>query len=140
MVFHTRASPNPTMRDFLRFIRELIAVRWQYPALRSQGYALIHVHDETRVLAFQRWIPGVGDDVIVVLNFSNQTIYGYEIGFPTSGYRREAFNSDVYERWVNPGVQRNSGGVYANGPPRHSLQSSAVLTVPANAILLFTSR
>lgn len=64
------------MRDFLRFTRELIALRWRYEALRSEGYAVIHVHDENRVLAFQRWIPGVGDDVVVVVSFSNETKHG----------------------------------------------------------------
>ncbi len=52
-------SPDdPAMRDFLRFTRELIALRWRHPALRGEGYAPIHVHDANRVLAFQRWVPG----------------------------------------------------------------------------------
>jgi 1,4-alpha-glucan branching enzyme len=130
-------SPDSTMRDFLRFTRELISVRWQYEALRSEGYAVIHVSDENRVLAFQRWIPGVGDDVVVVACLSNETRYGYEIGFPSSGSWREVFNSDVYEHWVNPNVQGNGGGIFANGPALHGLPSSAALTLPANAILIF---
>ena len=133
-------APDPAMRDFLRFTRELIAVRWRYPALRSEGHSVIHVHDDNRVLAFQRWVPGAGDDVVVVLSLSNQTTFGYEIGFPAAGYWRETFNSDVYEHWVNPNVQGNGGGVYANGPARHGLPSSAALTLPANTILVFTRR
>ena len=50
------------MRDFLRFTRELVRLRWAFPALRGEGHALIHVHDDKRVLAFQRWIPGEGSD------------------------------------------------------------------------------
>jgi 1,4-alpha-glucan branching enzyme len=127
---------DPTMRDFLRFMRELIDVRWRYEALRSEGYAVVHVHDQNRVLAFQRWIPGVGDDVVVVANFTNEIKYEYEIG----GYWREAFNSDIYEHWVNPSVQGNGRSVYANGPALHGLSSSAPLTLPANSILLFARR
>jgi 1,4-alpha-glucan branching enzyme len=130
-------APDSTMRDFLRFTRELLAVRRRYPALRSEGYALVHVHDDNRVLAFQRWVPGVGDDIMVVLNLANDTKYGYEIGFPSGGYWREAFNSDVYERWVNPNVQGNGGGVHAEGSARHGLPHSAPLTLPANALLVF---
>jgi 1,4-alpha-glucan branching enzyme len=33
--------------DFLRFARELIGVRRQYPALRGEGCAIIHVHETT---------------------------------------------------------------------------------------------
>jgi len=101
------SAGDPSMRDFLRFTRELIALRWRYPALRGEGYARIHVHDSNRVLAFQRWVEGAGDDVVVVLSLSNETKRGYEIGFPEGGFWRESFNSDVYERWVNPNVQGN---------------------------------
>jgi 1,4-alpha-glucan branching enzyme len=125
------------MRDFLRFTRELIAVRWRYPALRSDGYGLIHVHDDNRVLAFQRWIPGAGDNVVVVLSLSNETKYGYAVGLPAAGYWREVFNSDVYQHWVNPSFQGNGGGVYANGPGLHGLPNSAALTLPANSMVVF---
>ena len=130
-------AADPAMRDFLRFTRELITLRWRFPALRGEGYALIHVHDQNRVLAFQRWVPGEGGDVIVVLSFANETKHGYEIGFPSGGHWREVFNSDVYEHWVNPDVQGNGGGVHAGGVPRHGLPNSAGLTLPANSLLVF---
>jgi 1,4-alpha-glucan branching enzyme len=130
-------AAEPTMRDFLRFTRELIALRWRRPALRAEGFALIHVHDENRILAFHRWIPGVGGDVVVVASLATSTKFGYEIGFPSGGEWCEVFNSDVYERWVNPNMQGNSGGVVANGPGRHGLAHSAALTLPANALLVF---
>jgi 1,4-alpha-glucan branching enzyme len=131
---------DPAMRDMLRFTRELIRLRWQYPALRSEGFAPIHSHDENRVLAFQRWVPDAGDDVVVVVSLSNETKYHYEIGFPRSGGWREALNSDVYQHWVNPDVRGNGGGVNAGGPPMHGLPASASLTLPANSILVFTQR
>jgi hypothetical protein len=48
---------------------------------------------------------------------ANETRWGYEIGFPGGGHWREVFNSDVYERWVNPSTQGNGGGIEANGSP-----------------------
>jgi 1,4-alpha-glucan branching enzyme len=130
-------ADDPTMRDFLRFTRELIGVRRCYPALRAEGYALIHVHDQNRVLAFQRWIPDVGGDVVVVASLANATKYEYEIGFPSGGTWREVFNSDVYDHWVNPEVAGNGGRINATGPGRHGLPCSVALTIPANAILVF---
>jgi 1,4-alpha-glucan branching enzyme len=130
-------AADPAMRDFLRFTRELIQLRWQHPALRSGGYALIHVHDDNRILAFQRWVPGVGRDVVVVASFAEDTKFGYEIGFPSTGRWREVFNSDVYEHWVNPNTQGNGGVVDVEGPGRHGVSASAALTLPANSILIF---
>ena len=123
--------------DFLRFTRELIGVRRQYPALRGEGCAIIHVHDDNRVLAFQRWVEGQGRDVVVVCSLNENTFQNYAIGFPGSGRWREVFNSDVYDNWVNPIVAGNGGGVDANGPALHGLPASAVLTIPANGILVF---
>ena len=128
---------DSAMRDFLRFTRELLHLRWQFPALRGEGYALLHVHDQNRVLAFQRWIPNEGGDVIIVASLDNETKYNYEIGFPAGGYWREVFNSDVYERWVNPDLRGNGGGIHASGPARHGLAHSAALTLPANSLLVF---
>jgi len=130
-------APDPSMRDFLRFTRELIALRWRLPALRGEGFRLIHVHDENRVLAFHRWIPGEGCDVIVVVNLANFNRYDYRIGFPTGGSWREAFNSDVYDHWVNPQVTGNGGGIFATGAPLHDFEYSAPLILPANGLLVF---
>lgn len=130
-------ASDPTMRDFLRFTRELIALRRSRAALRSEGYARIYVHEQDRVLAFQRWVPGVGGTVLVVASLANQTRYGYRIGFPLSGLWREVFNSDVYDHWVNPIVAGNGGGVQASGPGLHDQPASAALTLPANGLLVF---
>jgi 1,4-alpha-glucan branching enzyme len=128
---------DPAMRDYLRFTRELNKLRWQFPALRSEGFAFLHADDNDRVLAFQRWVPNEGGDVIVIVNFANDTKYNYAIGFPGSGWWREIFNSDVYDNWVNPNCHGNGGGVNALGGPLHGLQNCAPLTLPANSILVF---
>jgi 1,4-alpha-glucan branching enzyme len=128
---------DKSMSDFLRFTRELIGVRRSHPALRGEGCAVIHVHDENRVLAFHRWVEGLGEDVVVVCSLNESTWYDYGIGFPGGGYWLEVFNSDVYDNWVNPVVAGNGGGVDANGPPMHGLPNSATLTIPANGLVVF---
>lgn len=130
-------APDPSMRDFLRFTRELIALRWRLPALRNEGFRLVHVHDQNRVLAFHRWVPGEGHDVIVVVSLANSSYYGYRIGFPYGGVWQEAFNSDVYDNWVNPNVTGNGGEVCAAAEPLHGFGYSAPLTLPANGLLVF---
>lgn len=125
------------MHDHLRFTRELIRLRWQLPALRGQGFRVVHVNDQNRVLAFQRWVEGEGHDILVVVHLSPFNRYDYRIGFPGGGVWREAFNSDVYESWVNPQVTGNGGQVHADAYPLHDLDYSASLVLPANSILVF---
>ena len=38
----------------------------------------------------------------MVATLAEDTWYNYGIGFPFAGSRREVFNSDVYDNWVNP--------------------------------------
>jgi 1,4-alpha-glucan branching enzyme len=128
---------DKTMADFLRFTRELIALRRSHPALRGEGCTIIHVHNENRVLAFQRWVEGVGNDVVVICSLNENTWYNYNIGFPSAGRWLEVFNSDVYDNWVNPNVAGNGGGVDASGPAIHGLPNSATVVIPANGLLVF---
>jgi 1,4-alpha-glucan branching enzyme len=125
------------MLDHLRFTRELIGLRWQHPALRAQGFRVVHAGDADRVLAFHRWVEGEGRDVMVVAHLSTFNRYGYRIGFPGGGEWREVFNSDVYENWVNPETAGNGGRVLAEPQPLHGLGHSAALVLPANSLLIF---
>jgi 1,4-alpha-glucan branching enzyme len=128
---------DPAMRDFLRFTRELLALRRALPGLRGEGFRLVHAHDANRVLAFHRWAAPQGHDILVVISLCNSHQYGYQVGFPLGGSWREAFNSDVYDNWVNPQVAGNGGQVSADATPLHGYAYSAALTLPANALLVF---
>jgi 1,4-alpha-glucan branching enzyme len=125
------------MLDHLRFTRELIGLRWRYPALRGDGFRVVHAEDQNRVLAFHRWVAGAGADVLVVVHLSTFHRFNYRIGFPAAGVWQEIFNSDVYETWVNPGVAGNGGRVSTEPQPLHGFGDSAALTLPANSVLVF---
>jgi 1,4-alpha-glucan branching enzyme len=122
----------------LRCTRDLIALRRAQPALRGDAVNAFCTDDYARVLAFHRWLEGSGQDAIVVASLSEDTIYNYSIGFPFAGYWKEAFNSDVYDHWVNPQVAGNNGGIVANGPPAQGFASSAAITIPANGVVVFS--
>ena len=125
------------MLDHMRFTSELIRLRWDYPALRGQGFRVVHVHDENRVLAFHRWVEGEGRDVLVIVHLSTFNRFGYRIGVPDDGSWREIFNSDVYENWVNPNVSGNGGVVSADAQAMHGFENSAPFVLSANSILVF---
>jgi len=128
---------NRAMQDHLRFTQELVWLRRRHPALRAQGFQVIHVHNANRVIAFQRWIPEIGRTVLVVASLNESSFYNYELGFPAGGHWLEVFNSDVYDHWVNPAAAGNGGAINASGAPRDSMPSSAAITIPANGLIVF---
>ena len=130
-------SSDKTMIDFLRFTRELIWLRRRHPALRGEGIRAISMENGPRVLVIQRWVEGVGRDVVVVASLNESTLYGYRIPLPQPGRWLEVFNSDVHENWVNPATAGNGGGIDANGPGLNGLPHSAWITAPANSVLVF---
>ncbi|MCI0535813.1 MAG: alpha amylase C-terminal domain-containing protein, partial [Verrucomicrobiales bacterium] len=127
------------MSDHHRFTRDLIWLRRKHPALRGESLNVFHVHNGNRVIAFQRWIEGVGRDVVIVATLNENTFYNhsYRLGFPSSGHWHEVFNSDIYDNFFNPVAQGNPGGITAAGPGMHGLPASAGITLPANSILVF---
>jgi 1,4-alpha-glucan branching enzyme len=130
-------SHDKTMIDFHRFTRELIWLRRKHPALRGEGVRTISMENSPRIGVFQRWVEGVGRDVVVVASLKEVTQYGYQIPMPAPGQWYEVFNTDVYENWVNPAVSGNGGSIQATGPGLNGLPHSAYITVPANSLLLF---
>lgn len=130
---------DKAMIDHLRFVQELIGLRRRHPALRGESINVFHVHNQNRVIAFQRWLEGSGRDIIVVVSLNEFTFYSYDLGFPHAGQWFEAFNSDIYDNWVNPQGVGNGGGVFASGSPLHGLPSSASIVIPANSIVVFSS-
>jgi 1,4-alpha-glucan branching enzyme len=128
---------DPAMGDHLRFTQDAVRLRCRLPGLRGEGLNVFYTSDADRVIAFHRWVKGAGQDVVVVATLSESTWWDYRLGFPSPGRWVEAFNSDVYNNWVNPLVAGNAGGVTADGPPMHGLAASASVVVPANGVVVF---
>ena len=136
-------ATDPAMADHLRFTQAAIALRNSQPALRGEGLNVFYTSDADRVIAFHRWVQGVGRDVVVVATLSETTCVCYQIGFPSAGRWTEIFNSDAYDSCnangvlVNPQVAGNDGGIDASGPPLHGLPASASVVIPANSVVVF---
>jgi len=125
--------------DFLHFASDIVHLRSEYPALRAQNVNVFHVHNENRVMAFHRWISGIGADVVVVWSLCDTTYHEYDLGFPQPDHWFEVFNSDAYDHCPNPVVAGNGGSTNASGPPLHGFSQSSSITIPANAILVFAT-
>jgi 1,4-alpha-glucan branching enzyme len=128
---------DPAMVNHLRFTQDLVRLRWSQLAIRGDSLRVFHVHNANRVIAYHRWLEGIGKDVIVVATLAEATWYGYWIGFPTAGPWLEVFNSDVYDNWVNPQVAGNGGNVQVSGGPLHGFAASAPIVIPASGVVVF---
>ena len=128
---------DAAMRDHLRFTRDLIWLRRRHPALQGESVNPYYVFNPNRILAFHRWIEGVGRDVVVVASLSESTFQRYELGFPQSGRWIEVFNSDFYDEFPNPRVAGNGGAIDAAPYGRDGMPASATICIPPNALLVF---
>ena len=126
---------DPHMGRFHRFMEELIWLRRNEPALRSETINAFHTNPDDRILAYHRWVPGVGRDVVVVVSLNDVSFAGYDLGFPHAGYWREIFNSDAYDDYSPRG---NGGGVYAWWAARDGLNATARIVIPANSVVVFS--
>ncbi|MDB5342932.1 MAG: glycoside hydrolase family 13 domain protein [Schlesneria sp.] len=82
LIWWNGLNSDRAMQDHLRFIRELIALRRRLPALQADSLNVYHVHNDNRVIAFHRWVAGVGTDVVVVANLREETLVGIQTRFP----------------------------------------------------------
>ncbi len=128
---------DSSMRDHLRFSEDLIRLRRDLPALRSDNVRAFYSSDRDRVIAFHRWREQTGDDVIVVASFAETTWSGYRIGFPYPGRWQERFNSDLYDHFPNPQVSGNDGAIVAGASGLHGFIASAAIVIPANGVVVF---
>jgi 1,4-alpha-glucan branching enzyme len=85
----------------LGMYRDLIALRRNLSGvtrgLCGQNVHIFHFDDSAKMLAFHRWDKqGPTDDVVVVVNMTNQARNDYLIGFPRAGLWKTRLNSDSY--------------------------------------------
>jgi 1,4-alpha-glucan branching enzyme len=88
--------------------RDMIALRRNFhgntKGLQGHHCSVTHINNEGKVLAYHRWHEGgEGDDVVIVANFSNQTLSDYYIGMPKPGMWRVRFNSSsqLYDDYID---------------------------------------
>jgi len=62
--------------------------------LLGEGLNIFHQDSSNNVLAYHRWAKGgIGDDVLVIINFSDQRFKEYQLRLPVGGSWRVRFNS-----------------------------------------------
>jgi 1,4-alpha-glucan branching enzyme len=121
--------------------RDLIHLRRNWfnntRGLRGQNVNVFHVNDANKLIAMHRWdVGGPGDDVVILLNLSNQGYASYELGFPRGGNWRVRFNSDstAYDAFFGnwPSFDTSANEVGLQGMPF----SASIGIGPYTAVIL----
>ncbi len=86
-------------KGITKLYRDLIHLRLDYKGitkgLSGPNVEILHVDNQNKVVAFQRWMEGGSKDTtVIVMNFSQQPIENYSIRFPMQGLWKIRFNSD----------------------------------------------
>lgn len=127
-------------RGVLKLYRDLIRLRRNLTGtsagLTGANIELLRVDDESKILAFHRWLQGGPRDQVVA-NFSSQSRAGCRIGFPAAGVWCLRFNSD----WRAYGDDFTSEGmqdVKAEAIDWDGRPFSGEMTLPAYTALIFS--
>ena len=133
---------NEQYQGIVRLYRDLIQLR-----LNTRGHSrglcgqftnIYHLNEADNILAFQRWDQhGRGDDVVVVLNFSNSPKQNYEIGLPAPGLWKLRLNSDATIYSIDfQGFF--SADVEAIAVARDGLEACGTISIGPYSMLIFT--
>lgn len=106
--------------------------------LSGQHVHVYHFNDHDKVIAFKRWKEGgPGDEVVIVMNFSEGESRDYRIGFPAPGQWILRFNSDsrLYNELLDeiPVSSIVADGEAADGQPQ-----SATINIAAYSCQIFS--
>lgn len=133
---------NKDFRGIVRLYKDLIALRLNTRkhsrGLCGQFVHVYHVNDEGNLIAFQRWDEhGKGDDVVVVMNMSNDTRENYIIGMPEAGEWKLRFNSDA-RIYSDDFGNHHSSDIDAENRGYDGMPASAAISIAPYTLLIYS--
>ncbi len=121
--------------DLLRLRRNLDG---RTAGLLGQHVNVFHENEQQKVLAMHRWKEGgPGDDVVVVLKFSESAVTNYRIGLPRLGQWQVRFNGDA-ELYGEPFDGTQTHPVWAEESPWDGMPFSAEISIGAYCCLILS--
>jgi len=130
-------SKKTTYAGIFRFFQDLIALRRNLAPLRADAPVdVFQTNEGANVVAFRRF-DTLGNTVVVVANFSNNTYANYRVGMPDASPWEEILNSEavVYEGTG----QTNPGVLFPEAIAFDGFPQSLALNLPARALVLLSN-
>ncbi|NPV00231.1 MAG: hypothetical protein HPY53_02505 [Brevinematales bacterium] len=95
----------------VQMYKDLITLRKNYGALRSNNITVFHVDNANKLIAFHRW--NGSQNMVIICNFANKTWnWDYQIGWPVWATGHAVFNSD----WNGYSSDFGNFGGWETGP------------------------
>ncbi len=107
-------------RDLFECYKKLIALRTHNRALQSDNIEFFHENADAKVLAYVRW-HDQGDRVIVVANFSDQNLSGYNVETRLIASLQETSLQNWRDLFTNTEVAAADGGLVIDVPQYSAL-------------------
>lgn len=135
----SKAETNP---GIVALHRHLIGLRrnsgGRSAGLRGDGFDALRVDEERKVLVLHRWRDGgPGDDVVIAINFTDQPVEDYRVGFPAPGLWGVQLNSDAQVYAADFGAH-DAWDVTADGPELDGCAQSGVLSLGPYSFIVFS--
>jgi 1,4-alpha-glucan branching enzyme len=106
--------------------------------LRGDHVNVFHTNESQKVLAYHRWDQGgMGDDVIVLANFSHASLGNYTIGVPNWGMWRVRMNTDSHNYSPDFGAM-DVFDTDATGGPKDGFSQSVNVNLPPYAVVILS--
>ena len=134
-------TKTSTYSGILKLYSDLVALRLNKEG-NSSGLAggstnVHHLNDNGKLIAYHRWeTGGVGDDVVVVMNFSINERQTYRIGLPHGGQWYMIFNSDSTA--YADDYDGIGSDVFASSFPYDDLPFSGLIDIAPYSVQIFS--
>ncbi len=127
-----------TNTQIVQLYHDLAWLRRTVRGLCGQGLRVLPPHEQSKVIAFHRWMHGgPGDDTFMVLNFSSVAYASYRIGFPRGGWWNVRFNSDA-RVYGSDFADHPANPVFARAPGQDECDFAAEISIGAYTALIFS--
>jgi 1,4-alpha-glucan branching enzyme len=128
-------------RGILRCHRDLVALRRARDGatlgLRGSNVTILRADEDTKLLAYHRWMDGgPHDDTVVVANFADRPVDELPIGFPARGRWSVRFNSDATTYDLAFGAH-DVFDIDADGEPMDSCAQSGLVSVSPYGVVIY---
>jgi 1,4-alpha-glucan branching enzyme len=128
-------SKPATYPDYLLAFKDMIRIRKENPALRSNaGVQINHTNEAKDIFTMHRW-DGSGNVVMVVASLANEDQVNYRIGFPQPGTWHELYNTQAAIYGGNG--SGNGGSITTNLGAFDGFTQSAEIVVPRMSVTVF---
>ncbi len=131
----------PLHKAMFTYVKALNHFYLEYPELYeldhdTKGFEWIDPHNiDQSVIAFRRRSTGLGDELIIVCNFTPDVRFDYKIGVPVPGTYQEVFNSDAVH--FGGSGQINEADHFSIPQQWHTLSQHIKIKVPPLAVTIF---